>query len=119
MPLEDAPLINQRIPRRKVLARIFVVCSLMTVVGCSRVPQVLEDEAAFGELDALYTAVTTKRTDLLKDCQQRITKLHDEKRMSDAGYDEIQAITSLAEEGEWTPAAERLYTFMRAQRKVK
>ena len=119
MPQEDAPLIHPRISRRKVLAWILVSCSPMIAIGCSRVPQVLQDEAAFGELDALYTAVTTKRTDLLKDCQQRITRLHDEKRMSDAGYEEIQAITSLAEEGEWSPAAERLYTFMRAQRKVK
>ncbi|MDB5338293.1 MAG: hypothetical protein JWN70_3912 [Planctomycetaceae bacterium] len=91
---------------------------LMTLAGCSSVPQVLSDEAVFGELDALYTAVTSKRRNLLTDCQKRITKLHDEQRMSDAGFKEVEAIIALAEQDKWTPAAERLYTFMRGQRKA-
>lgn len=91
---------------------------LITLAGCSSVPQVLSDEAVFGELDALYTAVTTKRRNLLSDCQKRITKLHDEQRMSDAGFKEVEAIIAMAEKDEWTPAAERLYTFMRGQRKA-
>ncbi len=106
---------------RKSVARLFLALALiglMTFAGCNSVPQVLSDEAAFGELDALYTAVTSKRRNLLSDCQKRITKLHDEKRMSDAGFKEVEAIIALAEEDEWTPAAERLYTFMRGQRKA-
>lgn len=110
---------NQWFSRRNALARILCLCSLTILAGCGRVPQVLEDEAVFSELDALYTAVTTKRTDLLNDCKQRLTKLHEEKRLSDAGYTEIKAITDLADEASWTPAAERLYTFMRGQRKAK
>lgn len=86
--------------------------------GCSRVPQVLTDEAVFKELDALYTAVTSKRRDLLQQCQQRIGKLHTEKRLSDAGLAEIEAIIQLTEDNDWTDAAQRLYDFMRAQRKA-
>ncbi len=112
------PTIRQ-FSRRRAFAWALCLCSLMTLAGCGRVPQVLEDEAVFGELDALYTAVTTKRTDLLNDCKQRLKKLHDEKRLSDAGYTEIKEITDLADEASWTPAAERLYTFMRGQRKAK
>ncbi len=110
------------LPRNRVRVSVVWLClglSVFMFAGCSRVPQVLTDEAVFGELDALYTAVTTKRRDLLTDCQQRIKKLHDEKRLSDAGHKEIQAIVALTEQDKWRPAAERLYDFMRGQRKAK
>lgn len=97
---------------------LWILIGLMPLAGCGSVPQVLSDEAVFGELDALYTAVTSKRRNLLSDCQKRITKLHAEKRMSDAGFKEVEAIITLAEDDKWTPAAERLYTFMRGQRKA-
>lgn len=105
--------------RRYGLVSLLCIWSLMAFAGCNRVPQVLSDEAVFGELDALYTAVTTKRPDLLKECQRRIANLHDEKRMSDAGYKEVQAIVTLSEQNKWSSAAQRLYDFMRGQRKVK
>lgn len=98
---------------------VFCVLLIVSLVGCRRVPQVLTDEAVFGELDALYTAVTTRRRDLLNDCQKRLMKLHDEHKVSEAGYDEIEAIIKTAEADNWTKAAERLYTFMRGQRKQK
>ncbi|MES2793448.1 MAG: hypothetical protein V4719_27800 [Planctomycetota bacterium] len=109
---------RQSTPMNRWLA-IILSCSLgiMLVSGCQPVPQVLNDEAAFGELDALYTAVTSKRRDLLDACRKRISKLHEEKRMSDAGFDEIEEIVALTEQDKWTPAAEQLYNFMRGQRK--
>lgn len=85
--------------------------------GCSQAPQVADDSAVFNELDALYTAVTSKRRDLLDACRERMTKLHDDKRISDAGFAEVSAVVALADEDKWMDSAERLYTFMRAQRK--
>jgi hypothetical protein len=109
------------IPRvsRYVLLILVSCLGITALSGCGSPPQVLTDEAVFGELDALYTAVTSKRRNLMEDCQKRITKLHDEQRMSDAGFEEIEAIIALAEQDKWTPAAERLYAFMRGQRKAE
>lgn len=80
-------------------------------------PQVLDDEAVFGELDALYTAVTSKRSNLLSDCRQRLTKLHADDRLSDEGFKEVNSIMEMCDAGKWSIAAPRLYDFMRAQRK--
>lgn len=109
------------IPRVRHYLLLFLVSCLeiTTLSGCGSPPQVLTDEAVFGELDALYTAVTSKRRNLLEDCQKRINKLHDEQRMSDEGFNEVEAIIALAEQDKWTPAAERLYAFMRGQRKAE
>ena len=90
---------------------------LLTIPGCRRVPQVLGDEAVFNEVDALYTAVTSKRRDLLSNCRERLSKLHQEQRLSQPGFNELCAVIKLAESDKWSDAAERLYAFMRAQRK--
>lgn len=92
--------------------------SLITVSGCRPVPQVLTDEAVFTELDAFYTAITTKRRDLVDASQKRLTQLHTDDKLSDAGLAEVEAIAKLAEADKWTDAAQRLYTFMRGQRKT-
>ena len=114
---------NRRCRWPSYLVRIFLMCLMcgmgtMTVTGCRRVPQVLTDEAVFGELDALYTAVTSKRPELLSDCRKRLTQLHKDKKLSDAGFAEVETIMDMSEDNEWANAAQRLYDFMRAQRKV-
>ena len=114
--------LEHRVAGRRWSARLvglFLICGLgiSTIAGCRPVPQVLTDEAVFGELDAFYTAVTTKRRDLLGDCVKRLTQLHTEVKLSDAGFAEVEAIAKLTEADKWTAAAERLYTFMRGQRK--
>ena len=105
------------------LIRIILMCLIcgmgsLTITGCRRVPQVLTDEAVFGELDALYTAVTSKRRELLSDCRKRLTQLHKDKKLSDAGFAEVETIMNMSEDNKWGDAAQRLYDFMRAQRKV-
>lgn len=99
---------------------LLLCCSvgILTLAGCGSVPQVVDDEAVFGELDALYTAVTSKRTNLLNDCRTRFAKLHDDGRVSDAGYEKVSAIMELCEDNKWDTAAQRLHDFMRAQRKT-
>lgn len=110
---------------QKFLARRSVIVSLLCAVcllpfgGCHSVPQVLTDEAVFKELDALYTAVTSRRRKLLDDCRDRLTTLHKEKRLSDAGFTSVTAIISEAEKDHWSDAAQHLYDFMRSQQKTK
>lgn len=89
------------------------------VVGCSRTPQVLEDEAVFKELDAMFTALNSRKIELVEDCRKRFSTLNAEQRLSDAGYQAIDRIAARGVAGEWQPAAEELYRFIRAQRKPK
>lgn len=117
-PTETAACFTQ-VCRYHIVLTLVSCLGITALSGCGSPPQVLTDEAVFGELDALYTAVTTKRRNLLEDCQKRITRLHDEQRMSDEGFNEVEAIIALAEQDKWTPAAERLYAFMRGQRKAE
>jgi hypothetical protein len=85
--------------------------------GCGSVVQIGTDEETFSEVDALYTAVTTKRPDLLKECKSRLAALKDEGKLPEAALTELQPVIAQAEQGDWRPAAERLYVFMRHQRK--
>lgn len=112
----------KRSPIQNHSARVFSTAAiaaalLLAVSGCSRVPQVVDDEAVFGEVDALFTAVTSKRPQLLAECRTRLTKLHADERLSDEGFDSLRDLIETCEEGEWDTAAQRLYDFMRAQRK--
>lgn len=117
------PCLDRVLPRRRErttcrrTAILWACTILLVIAGCRPVPQVVNDEAVFGELDALYTAVTTKRQNLLKDCRERLTKLHDERRLSDGGFTEVSTIMEMCDDEDWADAAQRLYNFMRAQRK--
>lgn len=106
---------NHRWHPFSVVALLLIALALPA--GCRRVPQVTTDAAVFKELDALYTAVTARNPQLLQDCRLRMEKLHADKRLEPRAYRQISGFVETAEKGEWKPAAESLYRFMRAQRK--
>ncbi|SFI59331.1 hypothetical protein [Planctomicrobium piriforme] len=85
--------------------------------GCNRAAQVLGDEAVFNELDALYTAVTARRMDLVNACETRLKGLKESGKLSDAGFTQLEGILKYAHDSEWQQAAERLHYFIRSQRK--
>ena len=101
----------------RCLAIIVCGCCLLSVVGCGRPPQIGADEAVFGEVDALYTAVTAKRPDLLDQSRARLAELHRDGKVPQAAYQKLTAICEQADRQEWRPAAETLWHFMRGQRK--
>lgn len=103
----------------RTLRGIGLLLLMVAVTGCGRTPQVLEDEAVFKELDALFTALNSKKVDLVAECRSRLAKLHEQQRLSAAGYTSIDRIAERGEGGEWQPAAEELYAFIRAQRKPR
>lgn len=101
------------------LRRIALLVLVGLFAGCSGTPQVLEDEAVFKELDAMFTALNSRKIELVEDCRKRFSALNQERRLSDAGYQAIDRIAARGVAGEWQPAAEELYRFIRAQRKPK
>lgn len=103
------------------IKRLCCAASLASVLaaGCVEAPQIGADEDAFAGVDALYTAVTTKRLDLLNRCRKNLVSLKSDGKLPAAAFDSLEPIIDQAEKGEWRPAAERLYDFMRQQRKER
>lgn len=94
-----------------------LIAALVCNAGCARIVQIGTDEEAFSEVDALYTAVTTRRTDLLSDSKARLASLRDDGRLPEAALAQLQPVIAQAEKGEWKVGAENLYIFIRHQRK--
>lgn len=106
-------------PRRQLLGHVVAMTLMLVLGGCGAVPQVADDDGVHKELDALYTAVTSRRRPLVDECHERLNGLQKEGRISEAGFATVTAIIKQAEDSQWTEAAQALHDFMRAQRKTK
>lgn len=96
---------------------LFFAAVTLSFSGCGQPSQIGSDEEVFNEVDALYTAVTAKRADLLDQCYARLEELHRQGDLPTDAFDELTAICETARQDEWQSAAETLYEFMRGQRK--
>src|SRR5215467_10557892 len=86
-------------------------------VWWGRPPQMGTDEEAFKAVDALFTAVTARDEQLLGRCAQRLRACTDAGRLPADASDYLDGVIGTARSGRWEAAAERLYDFMRAQRR--
>lgn len=94
-----------------------LLCAMSLVwAGCGP-PQVLNSDESLKSLDALWTAVTSQKSELLANAAKDLKRMHDQKRMSDAGWRSIDAIIKQAELGDWQGAAKKLRDFIKGQRK--
>jgi hypothetical protein len=99
-------------------ARLVVGVALLAVclaAGCGQ-RAVLGGEDAKQAADALYTAVTSKRPELLRKCEARIEELKSSGKLSEDGFASLKEVITRAHAGEWQPAAERLDQIIRAER---
>ena len=99
------------------LGGLFVVCSVAWIVW-SRLPppQLKADEQVFTTVDALFTALTSRDSKRLDDCERRLKSYHEQGKMSDAVAATLDGIVLQAREGKWEPASKKLYNFMLGQR---
>ncbi len=97
---------------------VLLLLGAFALSGCGQPPQIGSDETVFNEVDALYTAVTARRVDLLDQCRERLDNLHRNGSLSSDAYEELTAICQQAKQSDWQSAAETLYDFMRGQRKA-
>lgn len=107
-------------PRRVLAVGICGTLSVGAIVLCLLArrspPQLPRDEEVFKTVDALFTAMTSRDTGRLEDCEQRLSAYHATGRMSDAATDFLNSVIDQAHAGDWEPAAHRLYDFMLGQR---
>ena len=100
------------------MRRVFLLAfALACLLGCSGTPQIGLDEELFGDVDALYTAVTSKRPQLVSECEQRLSDLSTSGKLSSECWKELSSICELTRQKDWAAASQRLWTFMRNQRR--
>jgi hypothetical protein len=106
--------------RRAVTAAVVVGLALVLgigFVGCRRPPQMGAEEEVFQSVDALFTAVTARDEKLLGECEQRLQALKAAGKLPGDASDYLDGVITKAHAGCWESAAEKLYDFMRAQRR--
>jgi hypothetical protein len=104
---------------RVVLRSSFIWLLLAALAGCSGTPQLNGDEESLGAADALWTAVTAKRSDLLDKSAARIEELHTAGKLPDDAFQSLQGVIAQAREGQWAEARGALKAFVKGQRPAK
>jgi hypothetical protein len=96
------------------LAGLLLTGFMVIILGCGG-PPALESEEAFSTADALYTAITSRRTELLDKSETRLRELRDDGKLSTAANEALNKIIERARSGDWQVAAEELDGFIRHQ----
>ena len=100
--------------RRVTIRKMFTWLILVMFIGCSSAPPLGSEEVNIAA-DALYTAVTSRRLELVDAVEESLKKLHAEQQVSPAAMTALQAIINQARAGEWQAAAEELDQLIRNQ----
>jgi uncharacterized membrane protein YccC len=108
---------NNLISRRGVLGGMLAAIVLVFAVWSKwPVPQLNQTDAGvFKTVDALFTALTSRDRTRLNDCERRLKSHRADGRMSESAASALDSIIREARDGEWEPAAKRLYNFMLVQ----
>ncbi len=96
------------------LVWLCLVCTLFA--GCMRPPQIVTSEEGMTAVDALWTAVTARRADLLAQSKERITQMHSSGVLDGDAFEMLSGIIKAAEAGHWEKAAKNLKWFIQGQR---
>ena len=92
------------------------VC-LLAAGGCGSPPQMSDDPTSFKEVEALWTALGSKRADLLTQTEKSLNALHTAGKLPDDAHQSLQSIVDTAKAGDWQSARTTLRAFMEGQRR--
>ena len=84
-----------------------------------RPPQVGGDKESVKTVDALYTAVTSRNTTRLEQCEQRLHTLRDAGKLPPQTANYLDGLIGTARGGDWQGASHKLFDFLRAQRRTE
>lgn len=107
--------------RRSVVAIIGIVSILIGGLAYWRwadTPQLAADGDVYASLDALFTAVTSRRESLVANCESKLVAMHSEGRIPEPAWQRIAHVIELAKAGQWESAASDLYAFIERQKQT-
>ena len=102
--------------RWRMVATASALWMVLALAGCGGPAQIGSDEDAVKAVDALYTAVSTRRINLLDDCAAKIEQLHSTGKLPDVAFNQLKPLIAEARSGKWETSLRKLYDFMRGQR---
>lgn len=82
-----------------------------------RPPQMGADEEVFTTVDALYTAVTARNPHLVAQCEMRLDAYRNANKLPPSAAAYLSDVIARTKNGHWESAAQRLYDFMKVQRR--
>jgi hypothetical protein len=103
--------------RRIACALLLSAHLALACEGCGGPPQIGPDRDSFKAVDALYTAVSLRDSQLLTRCAQTIQDLRANGKLPEAAGQSLESMIAEAREGKWEDAQGRLGDFMRRQRR--
>jgi hypothetical protein len=81
-----------------------------------RTPQIGGDKESVKVVDALYTAVTSRNTTRLAQCEERLHALRNEGKLPPQAAKYLEGLIATARGGDWKGATHKLFDFMKGQR---
>ena len=90
-----------------------IILTLFAGIGCGRAEMITSEESERA-VDALYTAVTARRTDLVQQSEKNLQQLKADGKMSEALHEELTEIIAESRT-DWISAAQQLDALMRSQ----
>lgn len=113
VPLKVGP--SKLGPSSALLPSLLLVAGCLMLSGCGS-PPALESPEARKAADALHTAITSRRPELVSAAEKRMQELADRKLLSADAHDEFKAAIELTRRDEWLPAAKRIDAMIRGQK---
>ncbi|MBS0206692.1 MAG: hypothetical protein JSS49_27765 [Planctomycetes bacterium] len=92
---------------------------LLAIAGCGRPAQIGTSDEVLSAVDALYTAVASRRPELLEQSAATIETLHSSGKLADAPHRQLKTYIVEARAGKWDSAVRQLHEFIRGQRRAK
>ncbi len=94
-----------------------LVLLLCWFVWWGKPPQIGADKEAIQTVDALFTAFTSRNTARLAQCEEHLHALRDAGELPPNATDYLDGLIKTARGGNWRKAAQKLFDFMKAQRR--
>lgn len=110
---------RERKPVRASIAAAAICVLVLTAAYWSwtSTPQLDPSDEVYASVDALFTAVTARRAELVAQCETELASLHGEGKIPQPAWQRLSRAIALAKSDDWEPAAKDLYRFIEQQRR--
>lgn len=86
-------------------------------IGCGRPAQMGPSDEVLSAVDALYTAISSRRIELLNASSKRIDELRAKGDLPEAAHRQLNTYVEESRAGHWDSAVRKLHEFIRGQRR--